>query len=71
LGKSCDVNVLNNEGQSVLHATCAFGDTEIVDFLLRNNSNVNQCDKEKQTCLICLHHIFCQLIKLKCLFDLL
>ena len=49
LGKSCDMNVLNNEGQSVLHATCAFGDTEIVDILLRNNSNVNQCDKEKQT----------------------
>ena len=49
LGKSCDVNVLNSKGQSVLHAACAFGYTEIVDILLRNNSNVNQCDKEKQT----------------------
>ena len=48
LGKSCDVNVLNSKGQSVLHAACAFGDTEIVDILL-NNSNVNQCDKENQT----------------------
>jgi serine/threonine-protein phosphatase 6 regulatory ankyrin repeat subunit B len=49
LGKSSDVNVLNNEGQSVLHAACVFGDTEIVDILLRNNSNVNQCDKAKKT----------------------
>ena len=49
LGKSCDVNVLNNEGQSVLHAACVYGDTEIVDILLRSNSNVNQCDKAKKT----------------------
>jgi ankyrin repeat protein len=42
------VNVLNSKEQSVLHAACAFGDTEIVDILL-NNSNVNQCDKEQQT----------------------
>ena len=48
LGKSCDVNVLNSKGQPVLHAACAFGDTEIVDIML-NNSNVNQCDKEQQT----------------------
>ena len=49
LGKSCDVNVLNSKGQSVLHAACAFGDTEIVAILLRNNSNVNQCDKAMKT----------------------
>ena len=49
LGKSCDVNVLNNEGQSVLHAACVYGVTEIVDILLRSNSNVNQCDKAKKT----------------------
>ena len=49
LGKSSDVNVLNNEGQSVLHAACVYGDTEIVDILLRSNSNVNQCDKAKKT----------------------
>jgi ankyrin repeat protein len=49
LGKSCDmINVLNNEGQSVLHAACVYGDTEIVDILLRSNSNVNQCDKAKE-----------------------
>jgi ankyrin repeat protein len=36
LGKSSDVNVLNNEGQSVLHAACVYGDTEIVDILLRS-----------------------------------
>jgi ankyrin repeat protein len=33
----------------MFHAACEYGDTEIVDILLRNNSNVNQCDKEKQT----------------------
>ena len=49
LGKSCDVNVLNNEGQSVLHVACVYGQTEIVDILLRSNSNVNQCDKAKKT----------------------
>jgi ankyrin repeat protein len=49
LGKSCDVNVLNNEGQSVLHAACVYGDTKIVDILLRSNSNVNQCNKAKKT----------------------
>ena len=50
LGKSCDmINVLNNEGQSVLHAACVYGDTEIVDILLRSNSNINQCDKAKKT----------------------
>ena len=49
LGKSCDMNVLNNEGQSELHVACKYGDTEIVDILLRSNSNVNQCDKAKKT----------------------
>jgi serine/threonine-protein phosphatase 6 regulatory ankyrin repeat subunit B len=49
LDKSSDVNVLNNEGQSVLHAACVCGHTEIVDILLRSNSNVNQCDKAKKT----------------------
>ena len=47
MGKSCDVNVLIKKGQSVLHAACEYGDTEIVDILLRSNSNVNQCDKAK------------------------
>ena len=47
MGKSCDVNVLIKKGQSVLHAACKYGDTEIVDILLRSNSNVNQCDKAK------------------------
>jgi ankyrin repeat protein len=49
MGKSSDVNVLNNEGQSVLHVACVCGDTEIVDIQLRSNSNVNQCDKAKKT----------------------
>ena len=48
LGKSSDVNVLNNEGQSVLHVACVYGDTKIVDILL-SNSNVNQCNKAKKT----------------------
>ena len=49
MGKSSDMNVLNNEGQSVLHVACVYGDTEIVDIQLRSNSNVNQCDKAKKT----------------------
>jgi ankyrin repeat protein len=40
---------LNNGGQSVLHAACEYGNTEIVDILLRSNSNVNQCDKAKNS----------------------